>query len=118
MLILIHFFDTCTLCFNTLSTTTASMNHNGEGYCRAGLESLVSFRALNLNRTAASAYALAAGLLDTIPDANRLVSEYQNGEKPSHMLEAILKAKDKTFVLSCLCFFLSLFFFFCCWSRV
>jgi hypothetical protein len=72
---------------------------NGDGYCRAGLESLVSFRALNLNRTAASAYALAAGLLDTIPDASHLLNEYQNGAKPSHMLEAILTAKDKTYVV-------------------
>jgi hypothetical protein len=39
------------------------------GTCRAGLEAFTAIRALHRNRTLASAYALAAGLFETVPTA-------------------------------------------------
>jgi hypothetical protein len=40
------------------------------GACRGGLEALSAIRALNRNRTIASAFSLAAGLLETVPMAD------------------------------------------------
>ncbi len=54
-------------------------------YCRLPVHPLVI-----AHRTAASAYALAAGLFDTIPNADYLLHEWLNGQESTHMLEPLV----------------------------
>jgi hypothetical protein len=70
----------------------------GGGFCSDALKALIRFRALNLNRTMSSAYALAAGVFDTVPGAENYHREWTHEDLvATHDVEPLLNMSRAAF---------------------
>jgi hypothetical protein len=70
----------------------------GGGFCSDALKALVRFRALNLNRTMSSAYALAAGVFDTVPGAENFYREWTHADLvATHDIEPLINMSRAAF---------------------